>query len=180
MSLSELSSIGGFISDIAVLVSLLYLSRQLRQADRNQRATIQQGRATRSSEFSMFTANPEIAKVWTKARLGDQTLTEVEFQQFLAILRATLNNMEDAYFQHRSRALEDDAFESSEAILSSLLAVPGIRAAWPIAAFGFNPSFRDYINHIVERTPVAPPDDTLAEWKASVAAHTAAAAASVR
>jgi hypothetical protein len=168
MLLSELSSIGGFINDLAVLGSLLYLARQLRQADRNQRASIQQGRATRSSEFTMFTANPAIASVWAKGQTGDPSLTEVEFRQFLATLRAMLNNMEDAYLQHRSRLLENDAFESSRAILCSLLAQPGVRAAWPFEAFGFSPSFRDFIERTIHETPVASPDNGLAAWKASV------------
>jgi hypothetical protein len=47
MKLSDLASIGSLISSAAVLISLVYLALQIRQAERNQRALIHQGRASR-------------------------------------------------------------------------------------------------------------------------------------
>jgi PEP-CTERM motif len=45
MTLSDLAALGSFISSVAVLVSLIYLALQVRQADKNQRAIVQQERA---------------------------------------------------------------------------------------------------------------------------------------
>ena len=43
MNLSDVASIGSFVSGVAVLVSLVYLSLQVRQTERNQRALMNQG-----------------------------------------------------------------------------------------------------------------------------------------
>jgi len=45
MSLSDLAAIGSLISGVAVLISLIYLSQQIRQNTKHSRAIIQQGRA---------------------------------------------------------------------------------------------------------------------------------------
>jgi hypothetical protein len=40
MSLSDLASLGSFVSGIAVVLSFVFLAMQIRQSARNQRATI--------------------------------------------------------------------------------------------------------------------------------------------
>jgi len=45
MSLSDLASIGSFVSGVAVVVTLALLLIQTRQANRNQKALMQQGRS---------------------------------------------------------------------------------------------------------------------------------------
>ena len=49
MSLSDLAAIGSLISGVAVLISLIYLARQMRQNTKHTRALIQQGRVERIS-----------------------------------------------------------------------------------------------------------------------------------
>jgi hypothetical protein len=43
MTLSDLASIGSLVSGVAVLVSLVYLSSQVRQTEKNQRALMESG-----------------------------------------------------------------------------------------------------------------------------------------
>lgn len=47
MSLTDLASLGSFVSAVAVLISLVYLSLQVKQAERNQQASIRATRVTR-------------------------------------------------------------------------------------------------------------------------------------
>ena len=67
MSLSDLASIGSFVSDVAVVVSLIYLSVQVRHADRNQQAAIRQGRSTRTVDLFMLATDPSAADAIAKA-----------------------------------------------------------------------------------------------------------------
>lgn len=52
ISLEAISSIGSMMSGLAVLGSLVYLSLQVKQAEKNQQAIIQQTRSTRNAEFN--------------------------------------------------------------------------------------------------------------------------------
>jgi len=173
MSLSELASIGSFASGIAVLISLIYLALQIRQAEKNQRAIIQQARATRASDFSLFTANPGIADVWARGLAGDETFTLAELRQYMAIFRAMLNNMEDSFFQHRSRLLKDDAFESSMSLMRAGFGTLAWKTSWALIRTNFSKPFRDFIDQAA-REAHAPPRDFLTAWKEGIAAEKAA------
>ena len=51
MSLSDLASIGSFVSGVAALVSLVYHAIQVRQAEKNQRAVLNHGYMTRVADY---------------------------------------------------------------------------------------------------------------------------------
>jgi hypothetical protein len=50
MSLSDLAALGSFVSGVAVMVTLIFLLLQMRQANRNQRALMQRMRSARNIE----------------------------------------------------------------------------------------------------------------------------------
>src|SRR5881296_316469 len=102
MSLSDLASIGSLVSGVAVLISLIYLTLQVRQAGRSQRALMQQGRANRVADTCLRIAEPGLSRVFNKAMSGDDNLTPEELEQFMNICRAGFLSGEDSFLQHRS------------------------------------------------------------------------------
>jgi hypothetical protein len=64
MVLSILTALTGTISAISVLISLLFVRRQIRQSVKNQRALIQQGRAWRSADIVMHLMQPDFAEAY--------------------------------------------------------------------------------------------------------------------
>ncbi len=60
-SLTDLASVGSLISSVAVLISLIYLALQVRQAEKNQQASIRQGRATRAVDIILAAGDPALA-----------------------------------------------------------------------------------------------------------------------
>jgi hypothetical protein len=44
-SLCDLAAVGSFVSDIAAVFSFIFLALQIRQANRNQKSLMQQGRS---------------------------------------------------------------------------------------------------------------------------------------
>jgi hypothetical protein len=70
MSLSDLASLGSFVSGIAVLLSLVFLyfqfrqvNLQVKQTEKNQQALIRQNRATRSVDLNMRRAEGSLVDV---------------------------------------------------------------------------------------------------------------------
>lgn len=133
MSLSDLASLGGFVSGIAVLVSLIYLALQVRQAEKSQRALMQQGRADRMVDFRLRLAEPGIARMHRRALLGED-LTALELSQFSSVFRAELAARQDIFMQHREHMLHEDAFEQPIMTTRELLSNP--------AGLSARPSFR--------------------------------------
>jgi hypothetical protein len=69
MSLSDLASIGTLVSGLAVLISLVYLSLQIRQTAKDQRALMDQETVTRNIGILMFLSQPHIHNLTTRVIL---------------------------------------------------------------------------------------------------------------
>ena len=91
MSLSDLASIGSLVSGVAVLISLIYLALQVRQAEKNQRAIAAAGRAARSADTLLRMADPGSVDAYWLGGDGDETITETELRQFLLIFQAVMS-----------------------------------------------------------------------------------------
>ena len=170
MSLADLASLGSFVSGVAVVVSLLYLGMQVRQAEKNQRALIQQGRAARLADIQLRLAEPSLAATYNKATRGEE-LSVAEIAQFRHSVRAIMVGVEDVFFQHRDGLLPRAAFESTTQSLRTTMASPGRRAMWTLQRNLFERDFQAYIDAIVRETPLSRPGDDQAEWNAAVASE---------
>jgi hypothetical protein len=176
VSLSNLASIGSLISGVAVLISLVYLALQVRQAARNQRALMQQGRADRVANACIALAQPGISRVYNKGLEGDENLTPEELEQFIALCRAAFLSGEDTFLQHLSGHFDEVAYSSVVAGARAMLRSPGLRACWRISAAQFGPEYRAFMDSLIRETPVAPPSDRLAQWNELVRAEKAGGA----
>ena len=170
MSLSDLSSLGSFVSGIAVLVSLIYLSFQIRQNTLHQRATMQQGRAAREVDIILRTAEPALADVMMRGRMGDASLAPAELEQFLRVATAMFLNFEDGFLQAKAGMLEQRNIEGDdEALRKHIFPHLGYSTAWTMLAPGMQTEFRTHIDGLLRETPVAHVRDRIATWKALLA-----------
>src|SRR5215472_18516570 len=104
MSLSDLASLGSFVSGFAVLVSLVFLYFQLRQlgiqvrqAEKNQVASIGHTRATRMVDFLMRRAtSPQFADAVRKGSWGHDDVSLTELAQFRSYIQAAYLNNRDS------------------------------------------------------------------------------------
>jgi hypothetical protein len=171
MALSDLASIGGFVSGVSVLISLIYLSVQVRQAERNQRAIIQQGRAARATDTLLRIAEGGMTEVYVRGLSGDDDLSASEIMQFRLMVGATMFGFEDTYLQHKQGLLDEAGFESTLLSIRFSFRRPGYRAAWKMRRSMHDRGFADFVDRIVQQAAVADPIDELAHWKAALAAE---------
>lgn len=165
MSLEHIFYISQSIAAAAVIASLLYLAQQVRQAERVQRATMQQGRADRTSQASLATANPELARVFQKGVAGDAELTREEFTQWMLMSRALFLSGEDSFLQHEAGMLSDAAFESYVAGVKFYFSMPGMRAAWKLSQGQFGGDFRAFGNAMLAQTQCSQDGDAYSRWR---------------
>src|SRR5215467_2249418 len=112
MSLSDLASLGSFVSGFAVLMSLLYLALQVRQTKRNQQIAIRHSRATRIVELHLALADLAVADAWLHGSGKPQDITQTELSQFINLCRALFFHFEDSFYQREEGLLNDAAFET--------------------------------------------------------------------
>ena len=108
MSLSDLASIGSFISGIAVLVSLVYLSLQIRQNTKHSQALIQQGRAARIADIASRIVELRADDGLNGCFDGSPEASAKDVSRFLSMARAFFISAEDSFLQ-----IEDAAADHS-------------------------------------------------------------------
>src|SRR5580693_7265252 len=105
MSLSDLASLGSFVSGFAVLISLIYLALQVRQAERNQQISIRHSRVSRTVELHLALADPAVAEAWLHGSESPQEISQTELSQFNNLCRALFFHFEDSFYQREERRI---------------------------------------------------------------------------
>jgi hypothetical protein len=174
MSLSDLASLGSFVSGFAVLISLIYLALQVRQTERNQQISIRHSRVSRTVDLHLALADPAVADAWLHGLRSPQEITQTEVGQFVNLCRAHFFHFEDSFYQHKGGVLNDEAFETVVAGARLTARSPGFRAAWGIARANFGGRFRTFMDDVVAKSAVEPPVDlSLEAWKTAFASEAA-------
>ena len=88
----------------------MFLVVQIRQANQNQRAMIQQGRATRTADFLLRVIDPALLPAWTMGLRGATDIGSDRHFQFMYMARARFLSLEDSFLQHRNGLMDEGAF----------------------------------------------------------------------
>ena len=168
MSLSDLASIGGFVSGFAVLVSLIYLSLQIRQNTKHSRALIQQGRAARICQTLSDMAELDWTDGLEACFAGDSHVSPKDLRKFNFVARTYFVSAEDSFLQHQEGLMDHQVYEGFEgSIRAGLAASPGFRKAWKISRLSYVAAFRDYIDKLTIEAKASDMQSALAAWNAA-------------
>jgi hypothetical protein len=171
MTLADISSIATAISAFAILISLIFVNIQVRQAEKYQRASIQQGRASRTADIAMSLMEPDFAEVHSRCMRGDANITEAQLRQFFGYCRAVFLGAEDSFIQHEEVLLDEKAYLSFISSIKVLLVSPGIRVMWQMTRDWYGPEFAAFMDVFAREAAKQPPIDQLAQWKEAVTAE---------
>src|SRR5579871_2455733 len=177
MSLSDLASLGSFVSGVAVLVSLVFLyfqlrqvSSQVKQAEKNQRAVLNHGYITRVTEYLRWYAESPINELRARVIAGDTSFTADELLRLQLAFRVTLLSAQDAYLQHKAGLVDEMTLDNSmRSVRNSWLNQPVYRALWLQQAPTIAPEFAAVIETMLRETLVTKPGDIVSVFLADLA-----------
>jgi hypothetical protein len=176
MSLADLSSLGSFISGLAVVITLIFLLLQMRQTDKNQKALLQQGRSARVTELILKRTEPELSKALTRGLQADLTIDESQVESINAFFAALFWSIEDSFLQSRAGLLLSTSWETDDATLRGFFAVPACRVAWIMNRDLMSGAYRNYVDALMRDIKPRAASDTLATWKTLMSQELAAVA----
>jgi hypothetical protein len=165
MSLSDLAAIGSLVSGIAVVISLVYLSFQIRQTTKNQRGTMHQMRASLSTDVMLRIAESGLAHSFRAGLTAAPEISEAEFWQFFYAASAILRTTENAFTQHRDGLISDAHFASAKASARTFLMNPGYRALWQVTRVNREPGFREFMDELAADPEGPSSPDLFSAWK---------------
>jgi hypothetical protein len=134
----------------AVVVSLLYLARQMREA------TTQAKVSNMHNLLSYFAgvtgpivSDPDVADVYQRATAGGlRALDDDDRIRFIYLAVLIVRGFEDAYVTNAHGALPNWYRSAAEPVLADLLVIPGFRDFWDLRRGIFSDDFRALVDEM--------------------------------
>jgi hypothetical protein len=165
MTLADWSEIAGIFSGVGVAISVIYLALQVRQAEKSQRAMMQQGRATRASEAAFKLAEPGFSALYSKGARAPKELTLEEIDRYMLTARAAFLSAEDSVLHYRSGQLSEEAYLAFAAGVRALVGrSAGLRAAWRLTAQNYSPALRELMDDAIRNAKPVSAAEFQAMW----------------
>ncbi|HEY5107280.1 MAG TPA: hypothetical protein VII73_11000 [Caulobacteraceae bacterium] len=176
MTLSDLAAVGSFVSGVAVVATLAFLVLQMRQANKNQKALLQQGRSARVTELILKRTEPELSKALTRGLQADLAIEDFQVEAVNAFFAALFWSIEDSFLQYRAGLLLSTSWETDAATLRGFLAVPACRVAWTMNRDLMSGEYREHVDALIRDIRPRAPSDSLATWRELMSRELAAVA----
>jgi hypothetical protein len=146
--IETLGNIGDFLGGLGVLVTLVYLSLQIRQNTIATRTNSYQDVVTAMSEWSRNVgSDPDLCRLLNRGGVSYDDLDPTERLQFNFVMGAYFRNMESIHAKFASGAIEPDVWDGWANRLLALLAGRGVAEWWKLNESGFDPRFRSAIRN---------------------------------
>ena len=168
MSLSDLAAVGSFVSGMAVVISFVFLAFQIRQANRNQKSLMQQGRTARNVDILLKLTDSYMSETIAEADTNCATLSPAKIWAFYGLAGSVFWTYEDSFLQFRADTLDARSWASDVTTIRRLLGYLPYRVAWKMAREGMSGEYRDYVDSIVREVKCDTSRNLTELWKTFV------------
>ena len=146
MNWEVLTAISGVIASAAVVISVVYLAKQIQT---NTIATHSQTHFATTTALAETAANiasnNDLSEVWRKGLSAPGELDDDEFFRFALLGTSVFRNFETLYFQHRTGLVSKEFWEGHRENILWFFHRPGIQMWWKEKRLGFGKDFREFL-----------------------------------
>lgn len=148
MSLSDLGSIANILSAIAVLATLIYLARQVKQGNMLARAQARQRMVEQTNEeLYQWMSDPGLRACFTKDELSGDEQAKMHY-----FLLAAMRQREWEFFQYQDGVIGEDVYKAYHGVIALHLGIPRTRRWWAtVGRIGFNEHFVNTVDAFLAR-----------------------------
>ena len=137
--LEQIAYFGDILGAAGVILSLIYVGRQLRQA----------GAQTVHDNFSGWYASvqgkPDLLALSIKGMKDYASLSEVEKGQFIAMFMAFTSHSQNAFYKWKDGSLSPDLWRCWESVSMNFLSTQGGKAFWDERGYMFSDAYRGHV-----------------------------------
>jgi hypothetical protein len=150
--LSDVGTIANLLSAIAVLGTLIYLSRQVKQGNLLAKAHARQRMVEQTNEeLYALTNDASLRECFVKS----SELSREEQGKLHFFLIAAMRQREWEWFQHRDGVIDEGVAKAYFGIIALHLGIPRTRHWWAtIGRIGFDPHFVAEVDQFIADRPV--------------------------
>ncbi len=163
MTLEQYASWAEIIGIIIVVVTLLYLSVQVRQGAHLMRSESRQALMSHDREvLSLYLDNMDVFD-----KLADEeTLSRTDQRRFTCLWIINMRNREHEWFQYKDGILDEATWLSYRGILRQTLSSKRHRTWWKKAKMVFDSEFVETVDRFIGEIPESDSfEEFMAEWE---------------
>jgi hypothetical protein len=141
-----ISGVAEVVGALAVVVTLIYLSRQIGQNTAALRSTATQAASEQASEmYRTLAVDPELPGIFVRGLPTPDKLSAEETARFNSIWMSVLFNIQNWYLQTQDGFLDGSLLASWARIMTPITAEPGFRAFWEQRRHIYTPEFQRFL-----------------------------------
>lgn len=147
MNWTAIGAVGEFLGALGVIVTLIYLARQIRQHTTATRLATSHSIATAARDWNRpLLLDRELAWTFQVGTEDPSQLDEKEQARFIELCFSLLRMFEDAHYQYHHGALDEDVWMGYERLYAAYAKAPGFQWYWNERRDTFRPEFREFID----------------------------------
>ncbi len=149
MTIQDLGALGEFVSSVVVVITLVYLTMQVRQGNALARAQTRQSvmEGVRADLHKMID-EPSVVHCFSK----EEALTPDEKARFTSWLAAAMRQRQYEWVQHHHGVIDRETWKTYQRLIPLHLAGQRARQWWQISTNYFEPGFVESVNELLAST----------------------------
>jgi len=149
MNWQAIGAMGEALGGVGVILTLLYLAVQVRHYAAEMRAAAFESAAENLREWLLpMIRDPEVSRIFRTGVEGWDGFNPDDKARFFHIAFVWLKTIEGAHYQYARGRMDPEVWKGWEAVVTSYLRGPGLRAYWETRRDGFARAFREYVDGI--------------------------------
>ena len=152
MTLNDISSIANLLAALGVLITLIYLARQVRQGNLLAKFQVRQHMAQQAqAELYQWGRDPSLRNSF----VTQDALSPSELEVMHYFLLAAMRQREWEWFQYRDGVIKKDVYEAYHGVIALHLGIGRTRRWWRTAGrVGFNAKFVAVVDAFLATQPI--------------------------
>lgn len=155
MSLELLGVIAEIIGAIAIIVTLVYLSIQVKDSARASRsAAVTDATTAMQAFYQELGSNPATSKLFLDGLTKPETMTQETQFQYLMMMHSCFLGFQRSFFLAREGTLDVALRDSIGTAMHAVNQLPGMHLYWRQRKAYFQPEFVEWVEDLLARTPL--------------------------
>jgi len=145
-----ISAIGQIVGALAVVISLIYVAREIRSNARAAR-TASMGNVNRW--LGELVVNPHLGELWYRGIHDFGSLKNGDLVRFSVLMDQLFNIYQEMYYQRFEGQLDPRQWGTLEAAQRDINGYPRVQAWWRTRSHWYNKEFAKHIDHLQQTAP---------------------------
>ena len=146
MNWDAIGAVGEIIGAAGVIITLLYLSIQVRQSIKASKLSAIQSSMENSARFSeILCTDTELSEVFWRGLADPHELNAADRRKFVGALNVFMRREAVAFFLHQEGVMPDHFWQARVAVMSGTLNQPGFHLYLETASGTLPSDFRDFL-----------------------------------